>query len=233
MNILARLRNDVRDWVEEKLPHATLPALSRSEVARRFGVRRCVWSAFEAEFQDEVGLPRADAEFLFSFLEATQPRRFLEIGTWRGGTSALIKTVCQNTEVVTLNYPDPEVVNNPLKKDEVGRAFIRRALAVKLVWADSAALPKLALGRFDAIFVDGDHSYDAALRDLENCWAILEPGGYLMFHDFVQERNRDRQPHYRRVVRAFRKFASRHKPEIGDGFHMQDSMIGVLQKVAG
>jgi predicted O-methyltransferase YrrM len=234
LNILPRLvraRNRLRDRWDDLLPHRTLEILSRPELERRFGLQRRVWDEFEAEFKSEVGLAtRADAEFLFSFLEKVQPKRFLEIGTWRGGTAALIKTVCPKTEVITLNYPDPEVVNNPLKKSEIGSAFLRRQLDVKLVWADSADLPKLDLGRFDAIFVDGDHSYEAALRDLENCWARLNPQGYLMFHDYVQERGPAQPLHSKRVVRAFRKFAARHGAGIASGIHMEGSWIGAVQK---
>jgi len=228
---LTLARNRLRDYCEELIPHVILPRLTRSQVYARFGIQRCVWDEFEPAFGTEVGIAtRADAEFLFSFLEKQQPARFLEIGTWRGGTAALIKTVCPQTEVVTLNYPEPDLTNNPLQKAEVGRAFQRRNLDVKLVWADSADLPRMNLGRFDAIFVDGDHKFKAALGDLENAWAILQTGGYLLFHDFVQEFATERQPHCRRVVRAFRRFARNHREEIAEGFCMEQSWIGVVRK---
>lgn len=36
----------------------------------------------------------------------------------------------------------------------------------------------------DMVFIDGDHSYEAAKRDIQNAMAILAPGGLLCGHDF-------------------------------------------------
>jgi predicted O-methyltransferase YrrM len=228
---LKSARNAARDYLEELVPHEVLPRRTRPEVFRRLGIVRSAWDRFEEEFKDDVGLAlRGDADLLFSMIEALKPPRFLEIGTWRGGTAALVKTLSPGTEVVTINFPDPEVVNNPLRATEIGQAFLRRGLDVKLVWADSADLLGLGLGTFDAIYVDGDHSYRAALRDLTNSWSILEPAGTLLFHDFVQETGPDRPPHCRRVVRAFRRFARARRDEFADGFCMEGSWIGVVRK---
>src|SRR6185436_26617 len=121
---LKSARNRARDYLEALIPHMVLPRLTRAEAFALLSIDRSVWDRFEAEFRDDVGLGlRGDADLLFSMMERLEPPRFLEIGTWRGGTAALIKTVSPATEVVTLNYPDPEVVNNPLKKSEIGQAF--------------------------------------------------------------------------------------------------------------
>ena len=36
---------------------------------------------------------------------------------------------------------------------------------------------------FDLILVDGDHSYEGGMADLENVWPLLRPGGCVVFHD--------------------------------------------------
>lgn len=36
----------------------------------------------------------------------------------------------------------------------------------------------------DYVFVDGDHSYEFTLRDLENYWPKVKPGGLISGHDF-------------------------------------------------
>ncbi len=229
---LKNARNALRDYLEDRLPHMRLPRWTRDDVYARYGIEHPLWDRYERDFKDDVGLAtRADADLLFPLMERLRPRRFLEIGTWRGGTAALVKTISPQTEVVTINYPDSETVNNPLKKAEIGQAFFSRKLDVRLVWADSAELPKLDLGTFDAIYVDGDHRYAAVLRDLTNTWSILEHGGTLMFHDYVDSRGPDRPPHTRRVVRAFRRFARDHAHEFADAFCMEGSWIGVVRKV--
>ena len=40
-----------------------------------------------------------------------------------------------------------------------------------------------AAGGLDVAFVDGLHTYDQALRDVENCLAHLSPGGVVLMHD--------------------------------------------------
>jgi len=38
---------------------------------------------------------------------------------------------------------------------------------------------------FDLILVDGDHSYEGGMADLENVWPLLRPGGCVVFHDIT------------------------------------------------
>jgi predicted O-methyltransferase YrrM len=221
----------VQDWWEDRFGAATVKRVGREEFLRRHGLKRFVWPELAGEFEAEVGLPTLpDREFLYSFVEALQPGRFLEIGTWRGGTAAVVKTVSPQTHVTTINYPDPELVNNPLKKEEIGRAFLRRQLPVELIWADSAELPRLGLQPFDMILVDGDHREGAAERDMANSWALLNPGGWLLLHDFVQSDIRPRTPEQRWVGRAYRRFAAGHGAEFGEQFQFEGSWIGAIEK---
>ena len=38
---------------------------------------------------------------------------------------------------------------------------------------------------FDFIFIDGDHSANAAMADWRNYWPMLRTGGFLAFHDIA------------------------------------------------
>jgi predicted O-methyltransferase YrrM len=38
-------------------------------------------------------------------------------------------------------------------------------------------------GHFDVIFIDGDHSFDQSLRDVENSLGVLAQGGVVLVHD--------------------------------------------------
>ena len=38
---------------------------------------------------------------------------------------------------------------------------------------------------FDLIFIDGDHSSDQVLRDINNAWSILNNGGFLILDDYM------------------------------------------------
>jgi precorrin-6B methylase 2 len=39
----------------------------------------------------------------------------------------------------------------------------------------------------DAIFIDGDHSYEAVLEDIRNCYRIAKDGGCIILHDYNLE----------------------------------------------
>jgi hypothetical protein len=48
---------------------------------------------------------------------------------------------------------------------------------------NSHDLLKKAIGQFDLILVDGDHSAAGAREDLDDCWRLLMPEGLLVFDD--------------------------------------------------
>jgi hypothetical protein len=54
---------------------------------------------------------------------------------------------------------------------------------VTLVRGDSAQAIARLPGRFDTVFIDGDHSYEGFTRDLLALEGRIEPGGVAMFHD--------------------------------------------------
>jgi predicted O-methyltransferase YrrM len=172
-----------------------------------------------------------DPQVLYSFVRRIRPARFLEIGTFCGGTAAIVKTVSPATEVFTINHPLPEDMPvNAIERNEVGIAFRRRGLDVKLIWADSADLRRLNIPQCDMIFVDGDHSRSAVIRDLENCWQMLQPGGYLVLHDFIPPGTPQRPFHTSYVVSAFRRFSRLHRDEFQESFHVAGSWLGFVRK---
>ena len=39
--------------------------------------------------------------------------------------------------------------------------------------------------KFDFIYIDGDHSKDQVLKDLQNSWAVLNANGFLLVDDYM------------------------------------------------
>ena len=56
---------------------------------------------------------------------------------------------------------------------------------------------------FDLVLVDGDHSYEGGMADLENTWPLVKPGGCVVFHDVSHPAHPD-------LMRCFTEFVSRH-----------------------
>jgi hypothetical protein len=47
------------------------------------------------------------------------------------------------------------------------------------------------LNTFDLVLVDGDHSYDGAITDLNNVWPLARWGGAIVFHDICHPAHPD------------------------------------------
>jgi hypothetical protein len=54
---------------------------------------------------------------------------------------------------------------------------------VELLVGDSQTTKYSQIGGIDLLFVDGDHSYEGCLRDLENWWPHVVPNGHVVLHD--------------------------------------------------
>ncbi len=51
--------------------------------------------------------------------------------------------------------------------------------------ADFGVIGRQFPGRFDVVFIDADHSYEAVKRDCAIAELLLNPGGLLCGHDFA------------------------------------------------
>lgn len=139
---------------------------------------------------------RASADFGFtqkiteirSLLERVQAlgaRRVLEIGTFEGGTLALLAQVAApDARILSLdiNYYDYRLHSYP--------RLARARQVIKCINADTHRRETLAavnhwLGkdRLDVLFIDGDHSYEGVKADFEMYSPLVRTGGLIAFHD--------------------------------------------------
>jgi predicted O-methyltransferase YrrM len=63
---------------------------------------------------------------------------------------------------------------------------------VKLIEGDSKQVVPTLSQSFGLAFIDANHAYDYVLADALNCWTLVVPGGFLVFHDYecVEETTR-------------------------------------------
>ena len=150
---------------------------------------------------------------------ALNPERVCEIGTSAGGTLYLLTRV---------SAPDALVVSIDLAIAPHTRALrarlARRGQRVVSLAGDShseetaAELERLLAGRpLDALFIDGDHSYDGVRADFERYAGLVRSGGIVALHD-VNEDFRTRHgletPSISgEVPRFWRELKERHRTE--------------------
>jgi MMP 1-O-methyltransferase len=118
------------------------------------------------------------------------PGLLAEIGRFRGG-STLIMAAAMHEQAELWSYdlhvgawgdPSPEVLDS-----ELHNVLVRYDLAprVKLIVGDSRTV-ELPPDPLRLLFIDGDHSYEAARDDYARWSRLVAPGGHLLFHDAVE-----------------------------------------------
>lgn len=98
--------------------------------------------------------------------------QFLEIGTYYGITT-------QNMEP----YVESGFTMDIKKHDRTYHTGKR----IKEIIADSTTFDWTGLGRFDLIYVDGNHHYDAVVSDTRKAFEVLNDGGIIVFDDIVSK----------------------------------------------
>jgi predicted O-methyltransferase YrrM len=100
--------------------------------------------------------------------------RFLEIGTLRGFSAAVLAQAAPKATIITLN---PSPIEAVVARRNLS-SFPNVSVICRLSWDHMA----LDVGDYDLIFVDGDHN--AIARDLP-WFNRLRVGGLMLFHDYT------------------------------------------------
>jgi predicted O-methyltransferase YrrM len=117
---------------------------------------------------------------LYGIVFGLRPRRCLEIGTNKGGSSLIIGAALDDIGAGRLVCVD----QNPLIAPEHWEQLAHRVTLLKGTSPDilGQAL-EVAGGKFDFALIDGDHELPGVIRDIEGVLPLLEDEAYMMFHD--------------------------------------------------
>jgi predicted O-methyltransferase YrrM len=146
----------------------------------------------------ETLLDLTEVAAIAAIMKSVKARRIVEVGTCDGNTTVNIAANSPDDAVITtielprdwngaykmpVNADDANVTD----RDQIGGRILRSPYRHKIVqvFADSAALDWSKLGGpFDAIFIDGCHSYSYVKSDTDNALANLTPQGLIVWHDY-------------------------------------------------
>jgi predicted O-methyltransferase YrrM len=217
-NVTAR-RGELLRTRANALPHrhARLQRrLSRSlnRVARKASDAGEVFDAASAIAEGDLSISpsqlRGEMVAFMSHVQREQPRRVLEIGTYKGGTLYLLAWAsAPNARLLSLDIPG-------LRTFAHGRQHVD-------AWRvdSSATQTRDAVHAFfghdpvDLLFIDGGHAYEAVTRDFELYAPLIRPGGRIAFHDIV-----DGPSH---LVGQVPRFWQEVKPSLTDVVELVDS----------
>lgn len=117
---------------------------------------------------------------LHALVVGLQPTRVLEIGTFQGGSTVIMCAALDDLGGGTITCVDP----NPRVADETWSRVSHRATMVPEPSPEAVATAKdVAGGQFEFAFIDGDHSLDAVMRDIEATLPVLTDDAHMLFHD--------------------------------------------------
>jgi predicted O-methyltransferase YrrM len=114
--------------------------------------------------------------------------RYLEIGTLRGESIANIAQVAK--ECVSLSLSDQEMVQRGWPENYLinNGFFLGQVPNLKRIGHDSSTYDFSTLGKFDLVFVDGDHSYEGVVSDTKNAFRVLrDENSIIVWHDYGME----------------------------------------------
>jgi predicted O-methyltransferase YrrM len=144
---------------------------------------------------------KAEIVSLLRRLEQSSPQRIAEVGTANGGTLFMLTQIAaSDATIVSVDLPGGRLggatssVQNryPEWRARLYRGFGRDNQSVHVIRADSHDVSTvedvrrhLPGGKFDFLFIDGDHSYDGVRRDFELYSPLAADGALVAFHDIV------------------------------------------------
>jgi hypothetical protein len=123
--------------------------------------------------------PLADVVMLLKIALCTEPKRLLEIGSYRGYTALfLAQHVSSDARIVTIDrHPD---------HGEAYRKTLFAGMIERRVGAtDRAIFAQDKPATYDLIFIDADHSYESVRNDTELVLPLLSPAGFIVWHDYA------------------------------------------------
>ncbi|MEO1108233.1 MAG: class I SAM-dependent methyltransferase [Pseudomonadota bacterium] len=157
---------------------------------------------------------------IFAKKFSDNPINMLEIGVFKGGWASHISA--SKTNVASFTGVDPYLGDDT---DPYTGAYWSNKQGAQSIFENTSQLfGKLGytLDRstsldfvkrhehkpaYDAIFIDGDHRFEACLTDARICWPLLKPDGLMMFDDYA---NSDHPG----VTKAVTQFISEKEEEI-------------------
>lgn len=126
-------------------------------------------------------MTRAERLLLYTLIFSLRPARYLEIGTFQGGSALVVATAMQasnNDGKLVCIDPRPQIAPEHWKRLEPRTTLIQGY--------SPAILPhacEMAGGPFDFVLIDGDHTEQGVVRDTQGVLSCVKSGAHILCHD--------------------------------------------------
>lgn len=182
--LLNRVLSDPDSWkeyVQDKYPFPEgLPLIRMDQLFEGKD-----FSISPMTFLDGGSLP-TDMMLLAGLAESKADCSYFEIGTWRGESVAVVSGRARECYTLCLSDEEMRSMGMHEKSIESHRMFSRDLDNVVQLRGNSRTFDFTSVGRkFDLIFIDGDHHYDAIVSDTRNVFEhLVHPDSVVVWHDY-------------------------------------------------
>lgn len=142
---------------------------------RRDEVVRYPHEGFTTIPEQFIRLDPVEAQYLHMLAKRSKIG-IVETGRFHGGSTLLMAIASD----VTVHSVDIEPQDDDYLKSIIDELELTN---IELYIDDSQNTILSKNLDYDLLFVDGDHSYEGALKDMENWWDNLAVGGHVILHD--------------------------------------------------
>ena len=149
-------------------------------------------------------------EFL-ELLESNNVKNMLQIGLGHWASTHFILSLLLD-HMTTIEY-DKQFIDRYSKEIDPDMETV--------IHGDSTVVHKDIDSTYDAVFIDGNHSYEYVKKDLQNYWHKVKPGGIVALHDVNFEGERYGSPRVLRESGLNWKFIS-HSAEVGIAYIIKE-----------
>lgn len=129
----------------------------------------------------------------FFLSNMSQKKDVIEIGSFRGGSSEIIARMA--TSLICVDPHTDDLPNEWYKVHGVSAVDIQleffKSIApfnhvkyLQMYSDDAWGYMKCWGKKYDVLLVDGDHSYDQCLKDLQHFVPLVKKGGHVLVHDY-------------------------------------------------
>jgi predicted O-methyltransferase YrrM len=185
----------------------------RQFLAHRQELKRLAMRLFpertEADLEKEIwtgSLKPFDAHYLAVVLRRHKPASILEVGSYLGMSTRWILHVsepwkasvtCVDPNIPHWSFKDPLMVRREFLQPFSHRSVenvvgffskVGEGMNDDVPSDQIASIPSVGpslTGRYDMVFLDGDHTYDVVKEDFAVALKLLNPGGTVVFHDAI------------------------------------------------
>lgn len=154
---------------------------------RSVSIDRCV----ETEKLNSLLLWPGELSVLTALMQSVSPRRVAEIGVHAGETAAhLLRLIPSIEEYIGIEVVPDYITSLKIQRKEVLADLPGRMAAhdprFKLIVRKNGSYDVTLedLGTLDAMFIDGDHSFDGVMNDTDLAIKCVRKGGIIIWHDY-------------------------------------------------